>query len=326
MQAFTLDDIRATRQKIDPFVVETPVWPWRSRAVVEAVGEGTQVFLKLELFQHTGSFKPRGALSVMLNLAPDALRRGVTAVSAGNHAIAVGYAAQILGTTARVVMPKRSNPERIAACRAYGAQIDLVDDVHQAFDRVHQIEAEEGRTFVHPFEGPLTARGTATIGLELCNQVPDLDAVIVPIGGGGLCAGISRAVKLLQPGCQVFGVEPEGADTMHRSFASGKPEAIPKVATIADSLGAPHAAPYSFEMCRQHVDDLVRVNDDELRRAMALLFSGAKLAVEPAGAASTAALFAPLRHRLNGKRVALIVSGTNIDIASYANVIQQASV
>jgi threonine dehydratase len=324
MQAFTLDDIRETRQQVDPYIVETPVWHWSDREISQAVGEGTQVFLKLELFQHTGSFKPRGALAVMLDLAPDALERGVTAVSAGNHAIAVGYAAQILGTTARVVMPKRSNPARIAACQAYGAQVDLVDDVHQAFDRVHQIEAEEGRTFVHPFEGPLTARGTATVGLELCSQVPDLDAVIVPIGGGGLCAGIARAVKLLQPGCQVFGVEPEGADTMHRSFASGKPEAIPAVTTIADSLGAPHAAPYSFEMCREHVDGLVLVNDDQLRQAMALLFRDARLAVEPAGAASTAALCGPLRQQLQGKRVGLIVSGTNIDIGSYAAAVQQA--
>jgi threonine dehydratase len=325
MQAFTLEDIITTRQRVAPYVVETPVWHWNNREVSDAAEEGTQIYLKLELFQHTGSFKPRGALAVMLDLTPEVLRRGVTAVSAGNHAIAVGYAAQILGTTARVVMPKSSNPARIAACKAYGAKIDLVEDVHQAFDRVHQIEAEEGRTFVHPFEGPLTARGTATVGLELCNQVPDLDAVIVPIGGGGLCAGISRAVKLLQPGCQVFGVEPEGADTMHRSFASGKPEAIPKVATIADSLGAPHAAPYSFEMCRSHVDDLVLVSDDELRRAMALLFRAAKLAVEPAGAASTAALCGPLRHSLRGKRVALIISGTNIDIGSYAAHVQHGS-
>ncbi len=324
MPTITLAEIQETRRLIDPYIVETPVWHWKYRELDDVVGAETQVFLKLELFQHTGSFKPRGALSVMLGLTPEALTRGVTAVSAGNHAIAVGYAAKILGTTARVVMPRTSNPARIAGCKAYGAEVDLVEDVVQAFDRVHQIEAEEGRTFVHPFEGPLTARGTATVGLELCRQVADLDAVIIPIGGGGLCAGISRAVKLLQPRCLVFGVEPEGADTMHRSFASGKPESIPAVKTIADSLGAPHAAPYSFEMCRQNVDELVLVNDDELRRAMALLFRGAKLAVEPAGAASTAALCGALARRLRGKRVGLIVSGTNIDIHSFAAHVQQA--
>lgn len=318
MQQFTIAKIRAARERLNNFIVETPVWPWRNRDIVEQVEPETQVFLKLELFQHTGTFKPRGALTVMLDLDQAALRRGVTAVSAGNHAIAVAYAAKLLGTSAKVVMPKTANPFRVANCQAYGAEVELVEDAHRAFERVHEIEAGERRTFVHPFEGPLTALGTATVGLELCQQVPDLDAVIVPIGGGGLAAGIATAVKLMQPHCQVFGVEPEGADSMYRSFASGKPEAIDKVRTIADSLGAPHAAPYSFGLCRQYVDEVVLVSDDDLRQAMALLFRSMKLAVEPAGAAATAALCGPLRERLQGKRVGLIVCGANIDIATFA--------
>jgi threonine dehydratase len=318
MPPFTIADIRAARERLNDFIVETPVWRWGNRDIVERVGPETQVFLKLELFQHTGTFKPRGALTVMLDLDQTALSWGVTAVSAGNHAIAVAYAANLLGTTAKVVMPKTANPARVASCRALGAEVELVEDTHRAFERVREIEAEEKRTFVHPFEGPLTALGTATVGLEVCAQVPDLDAVIVPIGGGGLCAGIATAVKLIQPHCQVFGVEPEGADTMHRSFASGRPEAIEKVRTIADSLGAPHAAPYSFELCRHYVDDVVLVSDDALRQAMALLFRSVKLAVEPAGAAATAALCGPLRERLRGKRVGLIVCGANIDIATFA--------
>ncbi len=325
MEGPSLDLIRATRQKIAPYIVETPVWLWNTREIRSEIGD-TEVFLKLELFQYTGSFKPRGALSVMLDLTPQALQRGVTAVSAGNHAIAVGYAAGILGTTAKVVMPKTANPARIASCQAYGAEVILVDDVHQAFERVHQIESEEKRSFVHPFEGPLTARGTATVGLELCDRVADLDAVIVPIGGGGLCAGIATAVKLVQPDCQVFGVEPEGADSMHRSFASGHPESIEKVNTIADSLGSPHAEPYSFALCHQYVDGLALVSDDELRRAMLLLFRGMRLAVEPAGAAALSALCGPLKDRLQGKRVGLIISGTNIDAATYAHHIQQVTI
>lgn len=324
MQTPTLEEIQSTRRRIDPFIVETPVWHWRNREIQEALDLQTQVFLKLELFQHTGSFKPRGALSVMLSLTPDALQRGVTAVSAGNHAIAVGYAAAILGTTAKVVMPRTANPGRVAKCRAYGAQVELVEDVHVAFERVHQIEAEEGRTFVHPFEGPLTALGTATVGLEFMRQVPDLEAVIVPIGGGGLCAGIASAVKLLNPACLVFGVEPEGADSMHRSFASGQPEAIPKVATIADSLGAPMAAPYSFGLCRQNVDDLALVSDDQLCQAMTLLFHGVRLVVEPASAAPLAALRGPLHQRLQGKRIGLIISGANIDPKTYSSYLQRA--
>ncbi|HEY7508723.1 MAG TPA: pyridoxal-phosphate dependent enzyme, partial [Vicinamibacteria bacterium] len=166
-------------------------------------------------------------------------------------------------------------------------------------------------------EGPRTALGTATLGLELVEQVPDLEAVVVPIGGGGLCAGVAAAVKLLRPGCRVFGVEPEGADTMRRSFDAGSPQKIDAVRTIADSLGAPHAAPYSFGLCREYVDEVVLVDDDALRRAMLLLFWSAKLAVEPAGAAATAALAGPLRDRLAGRRVALIVCGANIDAPTF---------
>ncbi|MGE5049334.1 MAG: threonine ammonia-lyase [Deltaproteobacteria bacterium] len=315
-QAPTLEEIRAARARISPYVVETPVWRWCGDEVERACG--TQPILKLELFQHAGSFKPRGALCNMLAMSAGELERGVTAVSAGNHAMAVGYAARALGTSAKVVMPKSANPARVEGCRAFGAEVVLVDDVHAAFATVKQIEAEEGRTFVHPFEGKLTATGTATLGLELCEQAPALDAVIVPIGGGGLCAGVAAVVKQLAPRVQILGVEPEGADTMHRSFRSGKPEGIDKVRTIADSLGAPHAAPYSFALCRRFVDELVLVNDDQLRAAMKLIFRGAKLAVEPAGAAATAALCGPLREKLAGKRVAVIVCGANIDAQGYA--------
>jgi threonine dehydratase len=314
----TLAEIRQTRERLHDLVVETPVWRWAGDEVDAVMGPGTEVLLKLELFQRTGTFKPRGALTNMLDLEPDALERGVTAVSAGNHAIAVAYAARILGTTAKVVMLSSANPARVDRCRSLGAEVELVPDGARGFERIREIEAEEGRAFVHPFEGPLTARGTATLGLELSDQVPDLDAVIVPIGGGGLCAGVAAAVKQAQPGCELFGVEPEGADTMHRSFATGQPESIDAVRTIADSLGAPHAAPYSFGLCRRFLDDLVMVDDDALCRGMARMFAGAKLAVEPAGAAAAAALFGPLRERLAGKRVALIVCGTNIDIDTFA--------
>lgn len=323
MDTPTLADIQATRHRIDPFVVETPVWRWQGREIAGAVGAETQVFLKLELFQYTGTFKPRGSLNVMLNLEPETLARGVTAVSAGNHAIAVSYSALHLGTTAKVVMPKHADPARVAACRAYGGEVELVDNVHQAFERVRQIEAEEGRTFVHPFEGPLTVMGTATVGLELCQAIPDLDAVIIPVGGGGLCAGIATAVKLIQPGCQVFGVEPEGANSMSLSFASGRPEAIDQVRTIADSLGAPYATPYSFGLCYKYVDELVLVSDDQMREGMRLLFQGMKLAVEPAGAAATAALCGPLLEKLRGKRVGIIVCGTNISAEKFSAYIQQ---
>lgn len=313
-----LNQIRAARQRLGDLVLETPVWQWQGPDLAAAVGEETTVMLKLELFQYTGSFKPRGALTVMLDLDDAERARGVTAVSAGNHAIAVAFAAHLLGTTAKVVMPRTANPVRVARSRAYGAQVELVDNVQEAFARVQQIQEEEGRIFVHPFEGPLTTLGTATVGLEFATQAPELDAVIVPIGGGGLCAGMACAFKQIQPGCRVIGVEPVGADSMHRSFAAGTPQGIDKVRTIADSLGAPYALPYSFEMCRTFVDDLVLIDDNAMQRAMGLLFDSMKLAVEPAGAAATAALCGPLRDQLAGKRVGVIVCGANIDLATFS--------
>jgi threonine dehydratase len=194
----------------------------------------------------------------------------------------------------------------------------LVEDVTTAFARVEEIQAEEGRTFIHPFEGPLTCAGTGTVGLEFSEQAGELDAVLIPVGGGGLIAGMAAAFKQLQPHCQVIGVEPVGADTMIRSMASGKPERIDKVRTIADSLGAPYATPYTLGLCQRYVDEIVLLEDDEIRRGMALLFRSMKLATEPAGATATAALCGPLRERLRGKRVGVLVCGSNIDLAGFA--------
>lgn len=315
-------EIREARETLGDLVRHTPVWRWAGATPNRL---GVEAIVKLELWQHAGSFKPRGALLNMMALDRPALHEGVTAVSAGNHAMAVGYAASVLGTTAKVVMPRSANAARVAGCRAYGADVVLVDDVHAAFAEVERIQAEEGRAFIHPFEGKATATAAATVGLELLEDAGELDAVIVPIGGGGLCAGVSTAVKTLQPSCWVFGVEPEGADTMHRSFAAGSPQTIDRVRTIADSLGAPHAAPYSFSLCRQFVDELVLVDDDALCRAMAILFAELKIAVEPAGAAATAALLGPLAQRLRGKRVGIIACGANIDPDSFHALVRRAA-
>src|SRR5690348_7538128 len=314
----SLDAIRAARERLGDRVRETPVWHWRGDAIEQVAGADTQVFLKLELFQYTGTFKARGALLNAMALSADAKQRGVTAVSAGNHAIAIAFAARAVGTTAKVVMPKTANPARVALCRTYGAEVVLTDDVFAAFAEVKRIEQEEGRTFIHPFEGELTVLGTATVGYELCNHVANLDAVIVPVGGGGLIAGIACAVKQMQPRCKVYGVEPEGADSMHRSFAAGSPQSIEKVNTIADSLGAPYALPYSFNIARRFVDELVLINDEAMQRAMGLLFADMKLAVEPAGASATAALCGPLREKLADLRVGVIVCGANIDLATFS--------
>ena len=289
----------------------------RCRALEKRLGSEMEIYAKMEFLQLTGTFKPRGALATMLSLDKEQLKAGVTAVSAGNHAIATAFAAQAVGTTAKVVMIKSASPVRIEACRHYGAEVILADDVHAAFKLVEEIRENEGRYFVHPFEGPNVALGTGTVGLEICDQVGDFDVIVIPIGGGGLCGGISAAVKQINPGCTVIGVEPEGADSMHKSFASGKPESLEQVNTIADSLGAPFAMQHSFELCRQNVDELVKVSDEQIKDAMGLLFKDMKIAIEPACAASTAALCGPLKGRFAGKKVVIVLCGSNIDWNTY---------
>ena len=306
-----IKEIRALREQLTEQTVVTPVV--RCAAIERVIGGGTQVIAKMEFLQRTGTFKARGALATLHGLTADQLKQGVTAVSAGNHAIAVAYAARELGATAKVVMVSSANPSRIEGCRAFGGEVVLAENVHDAFALAERIQREEGRYFVHPFEGRSVALGTGTVGLELCEQVDDFDALIVPIGGGGLIAGIANAVKQLRPGCEIIGVEPEGADSMYRSLEAGEPQAIEKVTTIADSLGAPFAMPFSFELVQRNVNRLALVNDDELRRTMGFLFRAMKLAVEPACVASTAALLGPLRDELRGKRVVLVMCGSNID-------------
>jgi threonine dehydratase len=312
----TLDSVRALRDTLRRWLVETPVV--RCRNLEAALGFDGEIHGKLEFLQQTGTFKPRGALSNVLKLDAGQLAAGITAVSAGNHAIAASFAATCVGASAKVVMIRSASPVRVEACRAYGADVVLADDVHQAFELAEQIRDEEGRALIHPFEGPNVTTGTATVGLEICEQVSEFDAVVVPIGGGGLCSGIACAVKQFNPRCEVFGVEPEGADSMHRSFAAGQAQKLEAVATIADSLGAPLAMPYSFSICRQFVDELVLISDDQMRAAMGLLFRDMKMAVEPACAASTAALAGPLAERLAGRKVVLIFCGSNIDWMTFA--------
>jgi threonine dehydratase len=319
--SLTLADIRAARALLGDRIRTTPTLALRGPAIEAALPPGTQAVLKLELFQHTGSFKARGALVNALSLDTDQRVRGICTISAGNHAIAAAFAARAVGASAKVVMKVGASPFRIAECRRYGGEVVLESDFHEAFKRVDEIRDREGRTLIHPFEGILTARGTGTLGLEFIEQVPDLDAVIIPIGGGGLAAGVSTAIRLAKPDCLIFGVEPFGADTMYRSFEKGSPQSIEKIETIADSLGAPYALPISYALCRASIDEIVRIRDEDMVAAMRFLLEHVRLAVEPAGAAATAALLGPLKERLGGRRVGLIVCGSNIDAATYSRLI-----
>ncbi len=308
----TLDAIQARTAELSDAVLRTPVVRLGAPLM-----EGSDVFLKLECFQHTGTFKARGALSVARQIPQGNRSAGITAASAGNHAMAAAWAARQCGMSAKVVMQNTANPFRIAKAKAEHAQVILRNPGPETFAEAERLSRDEGRTFIHPFEGINTTLGTAGVGLEFIQDVPDLDAVIVSVGGGGLISGIAAAIKMMNPSCKVFGVEPTGADAMSRSLAAGTPVTLDKVSTIADSLAPPMALPMGHALCAAYVDDMVTVTDNQICAGMVVLQQEAKLAVEPAAGAVMAGMLGPLRARLAGKKVGLVICGANIDAASY---------
>ena len=313
ISTITLDAIKARTAELSPFVVRTP-----SVAVNCAGLGGGELYLKLELFQHTGTFKARGALSNVRAIAPADKAAGITAASAGNHAIAAAWAARQCGMSAKVVMQNTANPYRVALAREQATEVVMRDPGAPTFEEAARLANEEGCTFVHPFDGLNTFLGTAGVGLEFMQDVADLDAVVVSVGGGGLISGVAAAVKLSNPGCAVYGVEPIGAAGMSRSMAAGHPVTLDHLDTLADSLAPPMALPLGHAMCSAFVDDIVTITDDQICAGMVVLAEDAKLAVEPAAGAAMAGVLGPLRTRLQGKRVGVVVCGANIDAAGFA--------
>ena len=313
----TLNQIEQAQGVIDRHLAKTPTMSLEQDRFGKLIADHTSVFIKLEHFQQAGSFKSRGAFIGMSKLTPQQQKSGVVAVSGGNHAIAVSWAAAKLGINAKVVMPKTVDPVRVQSCKSHNAEVVLCDTLADAFDEMNQIAELENRTIMHPFEGEHMTLGAATCGAEFMSAYPDLDAIIVPVGGGGLISGMSLAAKLHNPDIQVFGVEPFGADAMFQSFETGDVTQLEKVDTIADSLGAPMTAPYSFAVTKAHVNKITRVTDDELRAAMKHMVHSLKILAEPACASSLAALIGPLREELAGKKVGIIACGSNISIERF---------
>ena len=322
ISAINLDAMQQRTEELRPTIVRTPVAPLTS-TLISQVLDGSTIHLKMECFQHTGTFKARGALSVARAIPTAKKMHGITAASAGNHAIASAWAAQKCGLSAKVVMQSSANPFRVKLAQAQCAEIIMKDGGPATFAEAERLQTEEGRTFIHPFEGLNTSLGTAGVGLEFLEDVPDLEAVIVAVGGGGLISGIAAAVKAINPACKVYGVEPAGADSMSRSLAAQRPVVLDKVDTIADSLAPPMALPLGHALCAAYVDDIVTVTDDEICAGMVILQQEAKLAVEPAVGAVMAGLMLPLRNRLKGKRIGLVVCGANIDVASYTQFLER---
>jgi threonine dehydratase len=302
-----LSDVQAAREAIGDRLHRTPTF---SSATLSELA-GAPVWLKAELFQRTGSFKPRGVLTNLAALTPEERARGVIGISAGNHAQALGWGASTEGIDALLVMWQGASEAKIAATRGYGAEVDL-ESAHptEAFGRLDDLIEQTGRTPVHPFDHPRTIAGQGTVGLEVVEDA-DPDVVVVPVGGGGLISGIATAVKGLKPDARVIGVEPELSPAMHDALRAGEPVPVAP-ASIADGLAAPFAGTHTLEIVRERVERIVLVSEAELEEAMRFLYTRAKLACEAAGAATTAALLAGKIELEPQERVVAVVSGGNV--------------
>ncbi len=303
----SLDDVLAARETIAGRLHRTPTFT--SATLSELTG--ARAHLKAELFQRTGAFKTRGALNRLAALGADERGAGVTTWSAGNNAQAVAYASAQEGIDCLVFMWQGANPLKVEATRGYGAEVDLeAPDPTAAYERLLEVVEKTGRTFVHPFDDPLVIAGQGTVGLELVEDVPRVDVVVVPIGGGGLISGVATAVKGLRPEARIVGVEPEGSQAMTAALAAGEVVRV-ESKTIADGLAAPFAGARTLAIVRDRVDEVVLVSEDEIEDGFRFLYQRAKLACEPAGAAATAALLAGKVRLDPGETVVAVVSGGN---------------
>jgi threonine dehydratase len=292
-----------------------------SRTLSERVG--APVHFKAELLQRTGAFKPRGVLNKLATLTEDEKARGVISISAGNHAQALAYASAVEGIDALVVMWQTASPMKIAAAREYGATVDdSPPDIPAAFEHLDRLVVETGRTLVHPYDDPLVMAGQGTVGLELLEDVPDADVIVVQVGGGGLVSGIATAVKGLKPNARVIAVEPELSNALAMSLAAGAPVTIePK--SIADGLNGPYAGPNCVRVCLDLGVESVLVSEEELKDGFRFVYGRMKLACEVAGSATAAALLAGKIDLEPGNTVAAVVSGGNIAAQTAAAILAE---
>ncbi len=283
----------------------------------------SEIYLKTENLQVTGSFKVRGAYYMMSQLSEEEKAKGVVACSAGNHAQGVALAAAKNHINAVICLPDGAPISKVEATKSYGAQVCMVEGVYDdAYAKALELKEKENYTFVHPFDNEDVIAGQGTIGLELLDQMPDVDAVIVPIGGGGLISGVAFAIKSLNPNIKVYGVQASGAPSMYQSIQDGKIECLDSVSTIGDGIAVKEPGPHTFAYCQKYVDEIVTVTDDEISAAILSLIEKQKLIAEGAGAASVAAAMFN-KVPIKGKKVICLVSGGNIDVTILSRVIKR---
>jgi threonine dehydratase len=304
----TLDDVHRARERIGGRLHRTPLLT--SATLSERVG--ADIRFKAELLQRTGSFKPRGVLNKLATLSDEEKRRGVISISAGNHAQALAYASAVEGIDALVVMWQTASPMKIAAARGYGATIDTeAPDIPKAFERLDELIGSTGRTLVHPYDDPLVMAGQGTVGLEMLEDAPEADVVLVQVGGGGLVSGIATAVKGMKPEARVVAVEPERSRALHESLKAGEPVTV-EAKSIADGLNGPYAGANCVRVCSELGIESVLVTEEALKEAFRFMYGRMKLACEVAGAATAAALMSGAIELEPGQTVAAVVSGGNV--------------
>ena len=313
--ALTLDQVYKARYALKDVAIQTDI------LYAPKLKSGCELYLKTDNLQITGSFKVRGAYYKMSQLTPEEKQRGVIACSAGNHAQGVALAAQKNGIRAVICLPDSAPISKVEATRSYGAEICLVEGVYDdAYERALALSREKGYTFIHPFNDPDVIAGQGTIALELAEQIPDMDAVILPIGGGGLASGVAYTLKNLNPAVQVYGVQASGASSMVNSLHDEKIEKLESVFTIADGIAVKEPGTLTYELCANYLDDIVTVSDDEISAAILALMEQHKLVTEGAGAvAVAAAMFGKVD--LAGKKTVCVLSGGNIDVTILSRVI-----
>lgn len=307
----TFDEIERARERLADHLPPTPLlraWDLERAA-------GTPLWLKAELFQRTGSFKPRGSLNWILSASTEERKRGLITFSAGNHAMALAWAAREAGMELTVLMPEGSSPMKVEATRAYGADVTLLGDIHEAIAKMQELREERDLLLVHPYDNLRVIAGQGTVGLEIVEQLPEVDLILCPVGGGGLVSGVAIAVRSRQPAVKVIGVEPEGAPTLQYAWDQGGPASLPKVETIAKSLGAAVAGEHTYALSREWVDGLVTVSDEEICAALRAMLWRGHLYAEPGGVVGLAALLAGRVPLAGRERPVAIVTGGNLDLA-----------
>jgi threonine dehydratase len=309
LSSMDLNDIKAAQERIRPYIKRTPLD--YSKTLSERLN--TQVYVKYELFQGTGSFKPRGAFNKLLAMSPDERPRGVVAVSGGNHAQAVAYAASVLGVDAVIAMPANTPRNYLDATRGYGARVDLQPTIADAFARVNEY-VSEGRVFVHPFDDPLVIAGQGTLGLEIMEDVPDATDIVASIGGGGMAAGVALATKAIDPDLRAWGVETEGADAMSQAIAAGAPVEI-EITSVAKTLGAPYVTTRTLDLVQRLYRSVTVVTDAEAVASMAFIAERLKVIAEPAAACTLAAAEKLRPNFSKESKVVLIFCGGNVSLA-----------